>query len=342
MRILASHSRLEYRICVRKPSTIKDVAARAGVTVTTVSRYLNRRGYMSDATRDRIRQAMTELYYVPSELARSLLRRRSSIIGLIIPTTNHPFFGQLTTSIEARAYEAGYKLMLCDSRMESEKESQYIDMLIRHKVDGIIMASHTLHVDQYGRIGMPVVSMDRRISEGIPYVTSDNSAGGALAARRLIERGCRKLAFFAGKLHRAMLPSKRVDSFLAESRAAGLEPIIVETGEDVFDFTQYEALVDQLFRDHPDVDGVVASDVKAGHVLQACRRLDRRVPEDVKVVGYDDILLASLLVPRLTTIHQPIEEMGNRAVEILVAQIAGETVPMENVLPVSLVVRESA
>ena len=312
------------------------------MTVTTVSRYLNRRGYMSEATRDRIGQAMADLDYVPNEIARSLLRRRSSIIGLIIPTANHPFFGQLTTSIEARAYEAGYKLMLCDSRLDSEKESQYIDMLIRHKVDGIIMASHTLHVDQYRRIGMPVVSMDRRIAESIPYVTSDNAAGGKLASRRLIEQGCRKLAFFSGKLNLALLPSRRVESFLAESRAAGLESIVVQTGEDVFDFTQYQALVDQLFREHPDVDGVVASDVKAGHVLQACRRLGRRVPEDVKVVGYDDILLASLLVPRLTTIHQPIAEMGSRAVDILVAQIAGEAVAMENVLPVSLVVRESA
>ncbi len=327
---------------MRRPPTIKDVAARAGVTVTTVSRFLNRRGYMSDGTRALIQQAMSDLNYVPNEIARSLFRRRSNIIGLIIPTANHPFFGQLTTSIEARAYEAGYKLLLCDSRMDSQKESQYIDMLIRHKVDGIIMASHTLHVDQYRRIGMPVVSMDRSIESSIPYVTSDNAAGGKLAARRLVERGCRKLAFFSGKLNPALLPSRRVDSFVEETRAAGLESVVVQTGEDVFDFTTYETLVDQLFREHPDVDGVVASDVKAGHVLQACRRLGRRVPDDVKVVGYDDIVLASLLVPRLTTVHQPIEEMGSRAVDILVAQIAGEAVPMENVLPVSLVVRESA
>ena len=327
---------------MRRPPTIKDVAAKAGVTVTTVSRFLNRRGYMSDATRARIQQAMSDLDYVPNEIARSLFRRSSHIFGLIIPTANHPFFGQLTTSIEARAYEAGYKLMLCDSRLDSEKESQYIDMLIRHKVDGIIMASHTLRVDQYRRIGMPVVSMDRCIAEDIPYVTSDNDAGGKLATRRLIERGCRNLAYFCGKLNRALLPNKRVDSFLAEARDAGRESIVVQTGEDVFDFTQYQTLVDQLFREHPDVDGVVASDVKAGHVLQACRRLGRRVPDDVKVVGYDDILLASLLVPRLTTVRQPIEEMGGRAVDILVAQVAGESVPMANVLPVTLVVRESA
>jgi LacI family transcriptional regulator, sucrose operon repressor len=326
----------------KKTATIKDVAARAGVTVTTVSRCLNRRGYMSDATRGRIQQAMTDLDYVPNEIARSLYRRRSSIIGLIIPTANHPFFGQLTASIEASAYGAGYKLLLCDSRMDSEKESQYIDMLIRHKVDGIIMASHTLHVDQYKRIGMPLVSMDRRIAPGIPYVTSDNAEGGRLAARRLVDQGCRKLAFFSGKLNPALLPSRRVAAFLEEARAAGREPITVQTGDDVFDLTQYQALVDRLFAEHPDVDGVVASDVKAGHVLRACRRLGKDVPRDVRVVGYDDILLASLLVPALTTVRQPIDDMGRRAVEVLVAQVSGQAVAMENVLPVTLVVRESA
>jgi LacI family sucrose operon transcriptional repressor len=327
---------------MRKAATIKDVASRAGVTVTTVSRYLNKRGYMSEQTGARIQQAMADLGYVPNEIARSLYRRRSSIIGLIIPTANHPYFGQLTASIEARAYEAGYKLMLCNSRLDSAKESQYIDMLMRHKVDGIIMASHTLHVDEYHRIGMPVVTIDRKIGDKIPFVTSDNAAGGSLATRRLLAKGCRKLAYFSGKLSLDLLPNKRAESFIAESRAAGVESIIVETGEDVFDFSQYRTLVDGLFAEHPDLDGVFASDMKAGHILQACRRLGRRVPEDVKVVGYDDILLALLLVPRLTTVHQPIEEMGCRAVDVLVAQIAGQTVSLENVLPVYLVERESS
>ena len=325
-----------------KAPTIKDVASRAGVTVTTVSRYLNKRGYMSDATRAKIQEAMADLGYVPNEIARSLYRSRSNIVGLIIPTANHPYFGQLTASIEARAYEAGYKLMLCNSRLDSEKESQYIDMLMRHKVDGIIMASHTLHVDEYRRIGMPVVTIDRKIGDRIPYVTSDNAAGGSLATRRLLAQGCRKLAYFSGKLSLDLLPNKRAESFLAESRAAGVESIIVQTGEDVFDFSQYKTLVDKLFAEHPDLDGVFATDVKAGHILQACRRLGRRVPEDVKVVGYDDILLASLLVPRLTTVHQPIEEMGRLAVDVLVAQITGQEVSLENVLPVSLMERESS
>ncbi|MDP3176781.1 MAG: LacI family DNA-binding transcriptional regulator, partial [Spirochaetaceae bacterium] len=316
--------------------------ARAGVTVTTVSRFLNKRGYMSEATRGKIALAMSELGYVPNEIARSLFRQKSSIIGLIIPTANHPFFGELTSSVEFHAYEAGYKTLLCNSRLDRDKEKGYVEMLKRHKVDGIIMASHTLEVDEYRGLGMPIVTMDRKIGDDIPYVTSDNYAGGTLAARRLLARGCRKLAYFSGNLTLDLLPNKRCDAFLAETGADGAEAIVIQTDFDVFDFSQYATLVSRLFEEHPDIDGVFASDVKAAHVLQACNRLRRRVPEDIKIVGYDDVLIASLLVPRLTTIRQPIEEMGKRAVATLIAQIEGASIPMANVLPVSLIERESA
>jgi LacI family sucrose operon transcriptional repressor len=322
--------------------TIKDVAAEAGVTVTTVSRYLNKRGYMSEKTGAKIERVMKELGYVPNEIARSLYRRKSNILGVIIPTAVHPFFGELISSIESRAYESGYKILLCESRLDRTKEKDYVEMLTSHKVDGIVMASHTLEVDEYRNLGMPVVTIDRKIGDDIPYVTSDNYEGGSLAARFLLARGCKTIAYFGGNLGLDLLPNKRCEAFLAEVEKAGAKPILIQTDIDVFDFSQYSVLVDSLFREHPDADGVFASDLKAAHIIQACGRLGRRVPEDLKLVGYDDILFASLMSPRLTTIRQPIEEMGRRAVELLVAQIAGQAVPMANVLPVSLVERGSA
>src|SRR5512136_1608038 len=123
--------------------TIKDVAQLAGVTVTTVSRVLNNKGYISDQTRKKVGDAMKELDYVPNEMARSLLKQRSSIIGLIVPAVSHPFFGELAMHVEYYAYEMGYKILLCNSHLDSAKERDYIDMLKRHKVDGIIMGSHT-------------------------------------------------------------------------------------------------------------------------------------------------------------------------------------------------------
>jgi len=129
--------------------TIKDVAAKSGVTVTTVSRYLNKRGYISEATASKIESVMNELGYVPNEIARSLYRKKSSIFGIIVPTTVHPFFGELVSAIDGAAYEHGYKILLCESRLDRQKEKDYVEMLKRHKVDGIIMASHTLDVDEY-------------------------------------------------------------------------------------------------------------------------------------------------------------------------------------------------
>src|SRR5690606_38079980 len=170
--------------------TIKDVAEKAGVTVTTVSRVLNNRGYISEATRQKVYKAMEELNYQPNELARSLFRGRSHLLGLIIPTVAHPFFGELSASIEAYAHSKGYKVLLCNSQLNRKKEKEYIEMLKRHQVDGIIMASHTMEVDEFAKVNLPIVTFDRRIGADIPYVSSDNYQGGKLATNLLIDKGC--------------------------------------------------------------------------------------------------------------------------------------------------------
>jgi LacI family transcriptional regulator, sucrose operon repressor len=327
---------------VRPIPTIKDVAQRAGVTVTTVSRVLNNRGYISEQTRSKVAEAMKELDYVPNEMARSLLRQRSNIIGLIVPAVSHPFFSELAMHVEYYAYEMGYKILLCNSHLDIAKERKYIDMLKRHKVDGIIMGSHTLDVDEYQSLSMPIVTIDRKIDDAIPSVSSDNRQGGLLATRRLISRGCRKLAMIAGSLQLDLLANQRCTSFIAESEAQGIEHVIVQTNLDVFDYSQYGDLVDKLFLEHPDIDGVFTSDVKAAYVIQACARLGKSVPRDVKIVGYDDSQIASLLVPRLTTIRQPKEAMAKLALETVVKQIRGESFSLETVLPVELIDRDSA
>lgn len=321
--------------------TIKDVALRAGVTVTTVSRVLNNKGYISARTRLKVAEAMKELDYVPNEMARSLLRRRSGIIGLIVPTVGHPFFGELAMHIERYAYEAGYKILLCNSHLDSVKERDYVDMLKRHKVDGIIMGSHTLDIHEYLNLSMPIVTIDRKIDDRIPSVCSDNRQGGLLATRRLISRGCRKIAMVAGSLKLDLLSNQRCTSFIAEAEAQGVPHVLVHTTLDVLDNSQYENLVNRLFIENPDVDGVFTSDVKAAHVIQACGRLGRAVPRDVKVVGYDDIPIASLLTPRLTTVRQPKEAMAKLALESVVKQIRGEPHSLETVLPVELIDRDS-
>lgn len=322
-------------------ATIKDVAREAGLTVTTVSRVLNNRGYISAATREKVYRVMAELDYQPNEIARSLYRRRSMMIGLIVPTVSHPFFGELSTSIEQHAYAAGYKIVLCNSHLDQEKERDYVDMLKRHKVDGIIMGSHTLGVDEYENLHMPIVTVDRQISPTIPSLSSDNYEGGRMAARLLVAKGCKKIAYVCGSLKLELFANRRHDAFVEEMTKAGVPYVVMQTDIDAFDTAKYSALINELFTTHPETDGVFASDLKAARVVQTCIRLGKRVPEDVRVVGYDDVKLASLLVPPLTTIHQPVDEMAKKAVELIIRQVEGESVPMNTMLPVTLVERLS-
>jgi LacI family transcriptional regulator, sucrose operon repressor len=323
-------------------ATIRDVAEKAGVTVTTVSRVLNNRGYISEKTRRKVYEAMKELNYQPNELARSLYRRKSYLIGLLIPSVSHPFFAELTSYIEYYAYQNDYKILLCNSLQDVEKEKGYINMLKRHQVDGIIIGSHTLKTEQYLNVNLPIVAIDRYFSEKIPYVASDNYNGGVLATKLLIQNGCRKIAHISGPLILNTPANNRYKAFMDVVKEHNIENVVVETKLNVFDTDEYKKLIIKLFTDHPDIDGVFASsDLIAATIINAAREIGKEVPKDLKIVGYDDISIAKTIVPPLTTIRQPIEEMAKKTIEIILDQIDGKEVNIENVLPITLVERES-
>ncbi|HBR34492.1 MAG TPA: LacI family transcriptional regulator [Firmicutes bacterium] len=322
--------------------TIKDVAEKAGVTVTTVSRVLNNRGYISDATRKKVYKAMEEINYHPNELARSLYRGKSNLIGLIIPTVGHPFFGELAAFIEEYAYSQEYKVLLCNSQFDREKEKEYLEMLKRHQVDGIIMASHTIQVDQFSRVNLPIVTFDRQINEKIPYVSSDNFRGGELATNLLIEKGCKKIAHICGNLGLDLLANRRNEAFMATARRQGIEYYTVQTEINVFETNQYESLIRDLFIEHPDLDGIFASsDLMAASAVKICSDLNKKIPEEVRIIGYDDINVASLVTPQITTIKQPLAQMSALALDLLIKQMNKVKVPVENILPVQLIERET-
>ena len=322
--------------------TIKDVAEKAGVTVTTVSRVLNNRGYISEATRKKVYKVMEELNYQPNELARSLYRGKSNLIGLIIPTVSHPFFGELSAYIEGYAHSKGYKILLCNSQLEREKEKEYIEMLKRHQVDGIIMASHTIEVDDYSRVNLPIVTFDRRIKEKIPYVSSDNYQGGKLATNLLIDKGCKEIAHICGNLSLDLLANKRNEAFVFTAKERGIKYYTVQTEINVFETKQYERLILDLFNEHPNLDGIFAgSDLMAASAIKICYQLKKEIPDEVRIIGYDDINIASLVTPQITTIKQPIEKMSKLAMEILIKQMNKEKVNVENILPVTLQERET-
>ena len=323
-------------------ATIKNVAEIAGVTVTTVSRVLNNRGYISEKTRQKVNAAVKELDYQPNEIARALFRKKSNLIGLIVPNVAHPFFAELTSSIEYYAYKNGYKILICNSYGYSVKEKDYIGMLKRSQVDGIIMGSHTLEISEYLNLGRPIVSIDRCLSNNIPYIASDNYNGGVLATNLLIERGCKKLAHISGPLILNTPADKRFQAFNDVTTEKHINHVVVETRLNSFKIEEYENLIYKLFSDYPDIDGIFASsDIIAACVINVLDKFGKKIPKDIKVVGYDDIDIATLIVPSLTTIRQPIKEIGKAAIKSIIDQLEKKPVNMENILPIELINRKT-
>ncbi|MCD1258606.1 LacI family DNA-binding transcriptional regulator [Paenibacillus athensensis] len=322
-------------------ATIKDVALKAGVTVTTVSRVLNNRGYISQATREKVYRVMEEMQYQPNEIARALMRKRSMMLGMIVPTIAHPFFGELAHHVELHASARGYKLLICNSRMNQHKERVYIDMLESNRVDGIIMGSHTMNVDAYTKLKQPIVAFDRVIP-GVPSISSDNYRGGVLAAELLLSKGCRRIAHVCGKLNPIFHGSRRTDGFRDALAAQGVEPYVMELGPDDFDNEHYEQALHRLFDELPNLDGLFASsDMIALHAVKICAARGITIPGRLKLVGYDDIQFASIVTPGITTLRQPLSEMSELAVGLLDRMASGEDVPGEHILPVRLVERGS-
>lgn len=327
-------------------ASIKDVAKHAGVSVTTVSRVLNNRGYIGKETRKKVEIAIKALDYQPNQIARALLKKQSSLIGVIVPDLSHPFFAELINWIESTASENNLKLLVCNSLQEAEKEANYITMLKQNRVDGIIMCSHSQEVEVYRDVKMPLVSFDRILSPTIPYVASDNFRGGEMATQHLIEQGCKKLLYISGPLDNDLLANRRGDAFQLKCMKADVEWKILEgahikaTFEDNWKYIETE--IGPYLADY---DGIFCSnDIMAYTLYIYASEKGIRVPEQVKIIGYDYHSFTRMLKqPLLTTIKQPIESMGKMLCRSLIEQIEGKSVKQvnNNVYDVELIIGET-
>jgi LacI family sucrose operon transcriptional repressor len=323
--------------------TIRDVAERAGVTVTTVSRMMNGRVRVSDETRSKIEQAMRELGYRPNEMARALAKKSSNLIGLLVPSARQVFYAELIQQVEDAVAARGCQLLLCVSDQELEKENAYYQMLLGDRVRGIIVASYSQGFDRIARTGAPVFYIERRPDDGTPSAMMDSRQGGRLAAEHLISKGCRNLLYLSGNASRSSVSNLRYEGFCASAEAAGVRrPALVEAEWKEFISLDYTGTIRRLFAEYPETDGILASnDLMAATVLRRCIKERIPVPEKLKIVGYDDTAFASLCPIQLTTIRQPVAEVARFAVDCVIRQADGETVPVNTVFPVTLVERET-
>ncbi|MDC3417435.1 LacI family DNA-binding transcriptional regulator [Aquibacillus salsiterrae] len=292
---------------------IKDVAIRAGVSVTTVSRVLNNRGYIGKETRKKVEKAMEEINYSPNQIARALQKSQSYILGIIVPDSNHPFFSELIKHVEITANEHNYKVLICNSLDQLEKETKYISMLKENRVDGLIMCSHTLDVEEYKKLSFPVVTFDRIIANHFPYVAADNYRGGEIATEHLIESGCKKLLHISGPLKLDLLPNRRTDAFRLTCMKHNIDHEVIEGTQDNLTFDYFSDFIEsEVSVKLTDFDGVFCSNDLVAYALYLyAAKNNIKVPEQLKIVGYDFHSFTRMLqTPKLTTIAQPVSRIG--------------------------------
>ncbi|MCC7207780.1 MAG: LacI family DNA-binding transcriptional regulator [Anaerolineae bacterium] len=329
--------------------TIRDVAAHAQVSVATVSHVLNGTRFVDPRTVARVRHAIKVLGYRPNSLARGLRRNETSTIGMLLPDNSNPFFGEIARSIEDIGFTEDYNVILCNSDGSEAKEAAYVDTLLSKQIDGLILISSGNSFAPLQSIldaGVPCVVVDRELSDDVPVdqVLIDNRQGGYLAGQYLVQLGHRRIGYIAGP-NQLSLSAQRLTGFRAALGEAGmaLPDEAIVPGD--FFYTGGADGMAELLRRVPGLTAVfAANDRMAVGAMSTLQRAGLRVPQDVSIIGYDDIPLASALYPSLTTIAQPTVEMGRTSVSLLIERIKsrGETLPVRRVtLPVHLLVRES-
>jgi LacI family transcriptional regulator len=325
-------------------ATIADVAAKAGVSTATVSRVLAGVGRARPETRTRVLEAARALDYRPSEVARSLKRRTTQTLGLIITDIENPYFPQLVRSVEDAARASSFSVLLCNAADDPEREAAYLELLVDRRVDGLIIAASSLgvrHREWLASAPIPVVLVNTAAPDvGLPAIMSDNELGGRMATEHLLALGHRRFGYLMPPPRNVDAPA-RVAGVRAALAAAGLPPEALTTsyGEALVGGGE-RAVADVLDR-APETTAIVAyNDLMAIGALRALRRLDRRVPGDASVVGFDDVALAAYVDPPLTTITQRTDEMGRWAVAELTGGGNGSA-PAPIRLPVDLQVRGS-
>lgn len=325
--------------------TIYDVAHLAGVSTATVSRALNGAGQIAPHTRAAIEAAVEQLGYRPNTIARSLVTKSTQTIALLLPDIENPFYAALVRGIQQRALAAGSTMLLCTTEGDPEREEQYLSLLRAKQVDGVLVDGLVLppqRITDFVRDGLPIVCLDRDIdSTSVPLVQVDNRLGARLATEHLLALGHTRIAHVAGAAG-MRISGERVEGYADGLATAAVErdPALVAIGsfteEGGYDATRALLAATTL------TAVFAANDLSALGVMHAIAESGRRVPDDVSVVGFDDLRLAAHTTPPLTTIRQPAFEIAQLATQLLLELAAGREVPQRlHLLEPELVVRGS-
>lgn len=328
--------------------TIKDIAEKLGVSYATVSRALNNRPEVKEETRQKVLDAAGEMGYRPNRIARSLVTRRSQCLGLIVPDIMNPFFAELARGVDEAAAKQGYSVYLCNTNWNEKKELTYLNLLDGRQTDGIILASardEGTNVKKFIERELPLVVVNSLFKEfDCHQVMIDNIRGGYLATAHLIKLGHRSIGFIGGLKH-VKATVDRLEGLRLALKEEGLkiDEQLISFGAYTWEsgFSRTKALLDQGKRPSAIF---AANDIVALGAIQAADERGLKIPEDLAIVGFDDIAFSAYPKVRLSTVSQEKKQLGRCAVEIILKQLKGKPgLPKKEriVLQPSLVIRRT-
>lgn len=310
---------------------LTDVAELAGVSPTTVSRIINNKGYLSEKTKQKVQEAMKTLGYKPNNLARGLQGKSAQLIGLIFPNISNIFYSELIEYLEIELFKHGYKVIICNSQNDPAKEREYIEMLEANQVDGIISSSHNLGIDDYERVAAPIIAFDRNLAPNIPIISSDNFEGGKLAAKTLQKNGCQNIIMITGNDNTDSPTGLRALGFSFQIP----EGKIFKVPNTLSTIRREMEIKSIIASNKP--DGIfVSDDLTAILTMKIAHQLELKIPDNLKIIGYDGTSFIENFFPQLTTIRQPIDEIASLIVDVLLKKIKGEKASKDYILPISL------
>lgn len=331
-------------------TSIRTIAKVAETSVSSVSRVLNNSGYVSPDVRQRVEAAIKDLNYAPSKGARMLRGEASRMIGLMLPSIDVPFFGILANTIERELFERGYHTLICSSAENEDHEARYVAMLRAQRVEGVIVASAyggTAHLRPLVDSGIPIIAIDRElvgISDDV--FMADHAEGGRIMTRHLVSLGHRYIAVVGAPGHSQPI-QLRLGGIREILQELDYPPAFEAIGEE-HSFAATYGLARMVLEERPEVTAIIGTtDIAAVAAIHAARDIGRTVPANCSVIGFDDLPEASYVLPRLTTVAQPIREVALEATRrleerLLDRQQGLDRRPVTRVqLPVQLIERES-
>lgn len=331
---------------MNKPATIKDISRLSGVSIATVSRIINGNGRYSKETEERVMSIIKENNYAPNLLGKGLRTQKTNTIGIVVPDITNEFFAKIVLEVEKNIFKASYAAFVCNTNENPEMEKRYISVLGLQRVSGLIYISGDTRLKYEGLENVPAVYIDRWPSttrNDIVFIESDNFEGGRIATKELLQEGCKRILFLTDN-RRTSAQQSRFEGYFRAHRDFGIVPdesFIVGLSEISFE-SAYNAIC-RMYDNNVKFDGIFAStDWLAMGAQVAVESRGIKVPEEVKIVGFDNISISKYCKTPITTVNQDTTRMGELAVDILLKLIEGKDIDKKyHVLPVELIKRST-